>query len=289
MDLKSKLTKVFNKQFKLNTEVEHVSYVGGGSINSTHKVKYNGQNYFVKTNSASRFPGMFEKEAKGLELLGNAQCINVPEVIFFTEDGDDSFLVLKFIKSGSVNAEFWDTFASQLACLHKNTSVKFGLDHDNFIGSLNQYNNFKNSWSEFFTTQRLEIQLKMAIDSNSIDRSVIKNFNNFYNRIDEIFPNEKPSLIHGDLWGGNFMATENSIPYIIDPAVYYGHREMDIAMSQLFGGFSYEFYNKYNQYYPLEPGWQKRVDFCNLYPLLVHVNLFGGSYANSVKRIIEEF
>jgi len=131
--------------------------------------------------------------------------------------------------------------------------------------------------------------VKMARDHGNAGSDTVRAFDRFYRKLDEIFPVEAPSLIHGDLWNGNYMVNENGEAVIIDPAVYYGHREMDLGMSKLFGGFSAGFYEAYNQQYPLEKDWKERLDYCNLYPLMVHVNLFGGGYLNSVKSILRNF
>jgi len=283
------MEQVLGRHYNASVNVLNFNSVGGGSINDAYKVETDSDMFFVKTNSRSRFPAMFEKEARGLKILEQAECIKVPELVCFGDVEDDSFLVLKYIEGIYETSGFWDGFARKLADLHKCTTNQFGLDHDNYIGSLVQYNDKKDSWADFFVEQRLEVQLKMAMDSSLVDKRVIAHFNNFYKRVDEIFPHEPPALVHGDLWSGNFMVDENSDAVIIDPAVYYGHREMDLAMSLLFGGFSRQFYDSYNNYYPLGNGWRKRMEYCNLYPLLVHVNLFGGSYANSVKSIISRF
>ena len=173
--------------------------------------------------------------------------------------GQDSFLVLQFISSSSRQAGFWKNFAERLADLHRNTTPYFGLDHDNYIGSLFQSNRNHDNWIDFFREERLNVQLKMARDNGKVGRETVLQFERFYNRLDDIFPIEEPSLVHGDLWGGNFMENEEGEAVIIDPAVYYGHREMDLGMSQLFGGFSAEFYDHYNAFFPLEQGWQQRV------------------------------
>jgi len=129
----------------------------------------------------------------------------------------------------------------------------------------------------------------MAVGSGRLNTSLSKSFARFCNQVESIFPKEEPSLLHGDLWSGNFMVNNEGNACIYDPAVYYGHREMDIGMSKLFGGFDKAFYLAYNQEYPMEKGWERRVEYCNLYPLLVHVNLFGGGYASSVSAILSRF
>ena len=177
----------------------------------------------------------------------------------------------------------------RLALLHKHSSDHFGLDHNNYIGSLVQSNRKHLSWTDFFREERLNAQVKLARNTGKLDKGVVSSFERFYNKLDEIFPVEPPALVHGDLWGGNFMVNENGVAVIIDPAIYYGNREMDIGMSMLFGGFSNEFYELYNQHYPLQPEWRNRIEYCNLYPLMVHVNLFGGGYLNSVNTILRQF
>ena len=276
---------------KLNKEVNILSehQMGGGSINDARVVKTTMGEYFVKINSASRYPKMFEKEAKGLVLLAETNAIAVPAVVGFGVDGKDAFLILNVIKSAAKSANFWKQFGEALAALHRNTNQNFGLDHDNYIGSLPQRNRQHDNWPEFFRDERLEPMVAMAFNNGCIDRSMIRQFEKFYSRLDDLFPDEPPALIHGDLWAGNFMVGERGEPVVIDPAVYYGHREMDLGMSQLFGGFEQSFYDAYNRVFPLEPGWQERLELYNLYPLMVHVNLFGGGYAGSVKNIIRGF
>jgi fructosamine-3-kinase len=177
-----------------------------------------------------------------------------------------------------------------LARLHKTTQNTFGLHYDNYIGSLTQSNTPPaDSWTEFFIHQRLEPMLKMAVDSGKAEPDLIPKFESLYSKLDEIFPQEKPALLHGDLWSGNCMADDNGDPVIYDPAVYYGHREMDLAMTKLFGGFESEFYEAYQEEFPLEKHWEQRIAICNLYPLLAHVNLFVGSYIQSIKNIINRY
>jgi fructosamine-3-kinase len=276
---------------KLNKKVELITFssVGGGSINDAFRFETNCGSYFIKKNSASRFPQMFDKEISGLQLLDSVKEIPVPEVIGSGESGDEAFLALRFIESAGKSKYFWEDFGKRLANLHRHSSTFFGLDHDNFIGSLFQSNRKHDHWADFFREERLEVQVKLARDHGKLCRETINAFEKFYLKIHEIFPNEPPAIIHGDLWGGNFMVNENGEAVIIDPAVYYGHREMDLAMSQLFGGFDSRFYEAYHHQYPLEKGWQQRMDYCNLYPLMVHVNLFGGGYLGSVNSILRKF
>ena len=279
------LTDEFGKQVQISS----VNAVGGGSINSAYGFETNVGKFFVKLNSASRYPGMFEKETLGLKILSEAGELPVPETVGFGENHAEAFLVLKFIETGVPSAGFWENFGHALARLHGHTADTFGLDHDNYIGSLSQSNTFHDTWPEFFIEERLKPQISLAFDGKRLLDSDLKAFGNFFNRLSEIFPKESPALLHGDLWSGNFMANQAGEAVLIDPAVYFGHREMDLGMSQLFGGFHRRFYEAYNEISPLASGWEKRLDYCNLYPLLVHVNLFGGSYVHPVKQIIKPF
>lgn len=263
--------------------------LSGGSINTAAKLETSAGHFFVKWNDAKKHPGMFEAEAKGLKLLKDANEIGVPEIIFYGEVEKTSFLLLEFIDPSSREKHFFHDFGKSLARLHKQSDEHFGLDHDNYIGSLKQGNKKHKQWSDFFREERLEKQLRMAFDEGKLRKSIIQQFDNLFNLLPEIFPGEKPSLLHGDLWSGNYSNDYLGKAAIFDPAVYYGSREMDIAMSKLFGGFDKEFYEGYNEEFPLENAWKERVDICNLYPLLVHVNLFGGSYGRDVERILSKF
>lgn len=269
--------------------INSYSFVGGGSINETFVINTNRGHFFVKKNSASRFPDMFKKEVKGISILAETNEILVPEIIGIGESNSEAFLILENIESGLKSQTFWDDFGQQLAKLHSHSVDYFGLDHDNYIGSLVQKNSKHDNWTDFFKEERLEFQLRMARNSGIVSKPITASFDRFFNKLDEIFPKEQSSLLHGDLWGGNFMVSSVGEPIIIDPAVYYGHREMDLGMTQLFGGFDKQFYVSYNRHFPLESGWEQRLQYCNLYPLLVHVNLFGGSYLQSISSIIGKF
>lgn len=272
-----------------HVKIHSSSGVGGGSINLCYRLETNEGLFFVKINDARRYPQMFEKEAMGLEVLAGAGEIPVPEVIGFGENEKDAFLLLKFIRSEARRADFWEDFGHRLAGLHKHSQPTFGLSHDNYIGSLYQSNREHISWEEFFTEERLQPLIRLAFEHREVDQQDVKTFDLFEKKLPVIFPKEPPALVHGDLWSGNYMVNESGNAVIIDPAVYYGHREMDLGMSQLFGGFHPRFYEAYHDAYPLQPGWQERLDYCNLYPLLVHVNLFGRSYLGQIRSILRKF
>ena len=263
--------------------------LSGGCINQCHRLNTGKASYFVKYNFTDRFPGMFATEAKGLSLLKSAQTIHVPEVLYQGEAGEYAFLLLEYVAEGNKSPEFWENFGRNLNRLHSSSHEFFGLDHDNYIGSLPQINNRYKSWEEFLVLNRMGPLVKKAFDQKLLSREDINGFERLYPKIENLIPKEKPCLLHGDLWSGNFMVNSIGDACIIDPAVYYGHREMDIAMTKLFGGFSTDFYNFYNDENPLEKGWEKRIEFNQLYPLLVHLLLFGSSYALQIKHILRKY
>lgn len=181
----------------------------------------------------------------------------------------------------------------ELAKLHKNNRKnQNGWIRDNFIGATKQINTKMNSWIDFFRINRLEFQFRLAVKNGFFDSHIQKVFFNFLDKLDNYIidcDDSKPSLLHGDLWNGNKIIGNDGKYWLIDPAVYYGHRETDIAMTKLFSGFSEDFYRSYNQTWELETGFNERVDIYNLYHLLNHLNLFGGSYYNSVISIINRY
>ncbi len=277
-----------NRKYDKGSELLTKS-MGGGSINNTAMISLGQHNFFIKWNSADLYPKMFNKEAKGLKLLRRAKAIDVPRPLYVDAADGVSFLLMEYKESAVPKNNFWEKFAMALAKLHQHYHNRFGLNHDNYIGSLVQSNSYHDDWNTFFIQERLLPQLKSAHDQRGLTEMTVKGFDSLFKRLPEIFPNERPSLVHGDLWSGNFIVNKKGEACIIDPAVYYGNREMDIAMTRLFGGFSSIFYETYNEYFPLEKGWEHRMDICNLYPLLVHVNLFGGSYSMQVRDIIRKY
>lgn len=270
-------------------DIEEAFPVGGGSINDAWRLETDGGRFFLKTNSADRYPSLFAAEADGLRRLREAGPLRVPEVIALGEDHDDSFLLLEWVEGGIKGPGFWADFGRGLAQLHRNTQDHFGLERDNYIGSLVQRNTPERDWPGFFIHQRLEPQLRMARDRKRVEAGMAFRFERLFQQLDTLFPAEPPALLHGDLWSGNFLCDSDGHPVLIDPAVYYGHREMDLAMTRLFGGFDVELYTAYHAEWPLEQGWEARVDLCNLYPLMVHLNLFGGSYLAHIRSTLDRY
>lgn len=264
-------------------------FVSGGSINIAYELQTAAGKYFLKVNHKALYPGMFAAEAKGLVLLTQTNTVKVPVIVLRGDAGNESFLLLEWVdaKRGSVQAT--QALGKQLARMHSNTAAEFGLDHDNYIGSLPQSNRKHAKWSDFFIQERLQPMVNLALDKRLLEYADAGNFEKLYNKLPELFNEEAPALLHGDLWSGNYLTTPADEPYLIDPAVYYGHREVDLAMTQLFGGFSHEFYIDYNEAFPLAEGWQQRTDLWNLYPLLVHLNLFGAGYLSRVRDALNSY
>lgn len=264
--------------------------VGGGSINETYRVETNtGQSFFIKQNSNSKFPGLFEAEVAGLDLLEKQKLVRVPQFISNTVVNDTQLLVLEWIEQGMKDAGFWRVFGEQLAALHRVHDGLFGLETDNYMGALVQSNQQRDNWTRFFIHERIEPQLKLAVDSQLLSAQQIRQFEKLYIKLHEIFPVVRPALLHGDLWSGNFLCDEAGMPVLIDPAVYYGHPAVDLAMTTLFGGFSPEFYDSYSYHQPFPPNYREQWEVCNLYPLLIHLNLFGESYRSAILHTIRRY
>lgn len=263
--------------------------VSGGSINDAYELKTTLGSYFIKTNSASKYPNMFEAEARGLEVLSKKSSLETPKVVTTGTAGDLTYLVCNYIESGRLRQEYWEDFGSRLARMHQNTQSYFGLDHNNYMGAVPQNNEPCSTWGEFFVENRLRPLVNQSRKLGLLSKPIDLKFQRLYRSIPAIFPEEKPALLHGDLWAGNCMAGSTGVGCIFDPAIYYGHREMDIAMTRLFGGFAPDFYRGYNETYPLSSGWEERISIANLYPLLIHVVLFGGGYVRQVEDILKRF
>jgi fructosamine-3-kinase len=270
----------------LGVPVTGLTPLRGGSISAAFQATLSdGQCIFVKTSPLS--PDMFTAEAHGLQALRSADAIRIPNVLH----ADEHLLLLEYLPNGpaSNRKEFFELFGTQCARLHRRTDASFGFDEDNYIGSTPQKNTARSaSWAEFFMTQRMEFQFRLAEQNRLVDSTLRSAFRTLEKNILRIIPydGEPPALLHGDLWSGNYLILENNVPAIIDPAAYYGHREADIAMTLLFGGFDSVFYRSYHEEYPLADGWEERVEVYKLYHLFNHLNLFGTGYYQQVLETI---
>jgi fructosamine-3-kinase len=274
----------------LGARVASARPVSGGDINSAHAVTLDdGRRLFVKSNG--RAPGgMFQAEARGLAWLAEAGAVRVPAVVAVGE----AFLALELVVASPPARDFDERLGRGLAALHRFGAPRFGLDHDNFIGRLPQGNAAVggDTWPAFYRQRRLEAQLRRAVDEGQASSRMRRGFERLFAAFDDdaaslLGPAEPPSRLHGDLWGGNLLCDEAGAPCLCDPAVYGGHREIDLAMMRLFGGFGPRVFAAYDEAFPLAPGHAARVAVYQLYPLMVHVNLFGGSYVSQVEALLD--
>lgn len=277
------------ERLNLSITPEYIRKLTGGDINEVFLIESGDERIVVKKNREKTFPGMLEKEFRALKFLANNTTIHYPEpMLFFIAEGFQ-YLLLEYIKPGKNTERGQALMGRQLAKQHAISDELFGWDEANYIGSLPQPNRQMEDWSSFYAENRLLFQTKMAYDNGVIDSYFTTKMERFCGKLPGLFPEERPALLHGDLWGGNYFIGENNHPVLYDPAVYFGHREMDIAMTRLFGGFSPSFYLSYNEEKPLESGWEERLSFGQLYPNLVHLNLFGQAYMGAVKQVIDRF
>ncbi|MCM4160927.1 fructosamine kinase family protein [Antarcticibacterium flavum] len=266
-------------------EVKSCRPLGGGDINEVYLLETAKDKFIIKLNDASRFPGMFEAEKEGLEELSAAGVIKVPEVKKVGEESGASYILMEYINSAKPPIDFSRKFGQQLAALHKTTAKDFGFKSNNYIGSLPQCNTSCTTAAEFYITQRLEPQIKMAKDKGNDlgDPSAL------YKNCEALIPQEPPALVHGDLWSGNYMVGNRGEPCLIDPAVSYAPREMDLGMMKLFGGFDKEIFETYEEHFPTEAGLEERIPLWQLYYLLVHLNIFGSGYRSQVSSILNRY
>jgi len=274
----------------LGAEAVDASPLSGGSINDAYAVTLSDdRRIFVKENRSADAT-MFPTEALGLGWLREADAIRVPEVLAVCEAGQPNFIALELIESGRRVGDFAERLGRSLAALHRFGSDTFGLDHDNFIGRLPQSNTPAATWVEFYRDQRIAPQVRLAADSRLLSEADQRDFDRLMGRLPELVgDDEPPARLHGDLWGGNLHVSETGDPCLIDPAVFAGHREIDLAMMQLFGGFDRRVFAAYDEAYPLQSDWRERTDLYQLYFLLVHVNLFGGGYVGQTRAALRPY
>ncbi|HZH65928.1 MAG TPA: fructosamine kinase family protein [Flavisolibacter sp.] len=274
-------------QYLLLSKDFRVQFVGGGSINETYRLQFDDSKVFCKVNSATNFPGLFVKEKAGLALLEKQGVIKTPSVIDCFEAFGHQVLILEWVEEGLRTETFWKKFGEQLAALHHVTTESFGLEEDNYMGSVPQQNKRQKDWIAFFTKQRLQPPITKCTEKNLLGPNHLQLFEKLFLLLPDIFETtQKPSLLHGDLWSGNFICSHNHEPVLIDPAVYYGHRSMDLAMTTLFGGFHTSFYEAYDYHYSFPANYEEQLAICNLYPLLIHLYLFGRSYLPQIEHTL---
>jgi fructosamine-3-kinase len=276
----------------LGAPVQQAQSVGGGCIAHATRIEVDGASYFLKYGRGD-VARTFPAEAAGLEALRGAEHpLAVPDVLAVEPETDarSGFLLMDWIAQGSKGEDFWDHFGEGLAALHRHTAERYGFDRDNFIGSTPQENDWVDTWPAFFRARRLAPQVTLARQRGRWQERWDASLDALYNRLDELLPHDPPaSILHGDLWGGNYLVTDDGRAALIDPAAYYGHREADLAMTELFGGYQSHFYEAYRAAWPLEPSYTERRAVYNLYHLLNHLNLFGSGYAGQVASVLRRF
>jgi len=267
---------------------QRVSSVSGGGINSSYHLETNNNSYFFKTNKPT-LSAMFEAEAQGLQELASLNCVRIPDVICFGQTKEYSYIIIEYIDCHSLSHASNQLLGQQLAQLHQHPQANFGWHIDNTIGSTPQYNDRDHDWVSFLKQQRMLPQLEF-IKKNGFASQLYEKGQKLTASLEVFFETYSPqaSLLHGDLWSGNAAADEFDKPVIFDPACYYGDREADIAMTELFGGFNNDFYQAYHAEYPLDNGYKTRKTLYNLYHILNHVNLFGGGYAGQASSMIDQ-
>lgn len=291
--LKTALTALFGNDAK----VVQSDPVAGGDINAACRLELaDGTHIFMKSNAKKNL-SFFTAEAAGLAAIARTGAIGTPKLLCSGTDesrGGSSFLLMEWIRGGSRLTRYWETFAHQLAAMHQAPAEefvagrKYGFHQENYIGAGAQVNTARDSWIAFFRDCRLEPQFKRA--EHYLGTADQKKAARLLEHLDDFLVEpEKPSLLHGDMWSGNVITGNDGKAWLIDPAVYVGHAEADIAMTELFGGFSREFYAVYRETGLLQPDYERRRDLYNLYHLLNHLNLFGRSYLSSVRRIVDEY
>lgn len=269
--------------------VHRIERVHGGEINEAYCLITSNGKVFLKVNENPESPLMFEREAHGLDQLRKNCSLIVPKVIKHGSFGDQQFLLLEWLEKGSPQKNMWEKFGEGLALMHQQVQGCFGLDKDNYIGTRRQLNSSHDDWKTFYTEFRIMPLVKALFYCNVYSSGDVAKAESMCSKVEKIFPKEPPALLHGDLWAGNYLIHSSGHAAIYDPAVYCGHREMDIGMTKLFGGFDQRLYQAYHETYPLEKGWEDRLPITQLYPLLVHAVLFGGHYVSQAREIIKHF
>ena len=289
-------------------QITETCMIGGNASSQIFTLTNQQQNKIVAKISASINGDVYAKEAHGLNLLTQTQSLRIPEVLHVS----DNCLLMEHITSKQQSSDYWRIFASQLADLHrsylrqdsqqdrfhndvsKQSKITpdmpcYGLEHSNYCGESPQLNGWFEDGHAFFSEQRLLHQAKLALDNGLLESQWVTYIESICKRLADLIPEQPPSLLHGDLWSGNVLVDEHGQPALIDPAVYYGWREADIAMTLLFGGLAHEFYLAYDEAWPMETNWRNRVPLYNLYHLLNHLNIFGPTYAEQVKDTIARY
>ena len=284
------MNEILERLKQLNLGIDSIVPIKGGDINDAFRLESFDKKYFLKVNSTNNFPHLFKKEARALEAIKKTKTFSVPKVVNVGEAGKDfQYLLLEWMETSTPTVVNWENLGKNLAKLHQNTSKQFGWSEDNYIAIVVQPNSLTDSWSEFYAKNRIMPMMKLLQNKQLINSKQIKSAENLCKQLNSIFPEEKPALLHGDFWNGNILANKKGEFSVIDPAIYYGHREMDLAIAKLFGGFDDVFFDAYHENNPLVPNFEERLPIAQLFPLLIHAYLFEGYYVKDVQTILKKF
>lgn len=291
-DVRASVESALEDRLGRTTSISGTAPVSGGCISPTTRVRTGtGESFFLKLSAPDLPDALLGAEARGLRQLASTGTVRVPEVIATADSAEPAWLLLEWLEPSAPSGGSWKRLGRELCSLHRNRGDWFGGDEPNFIGSLPQDNRRSGDWADFWQTRRLEPQLRLALDADLLEDQDRRRFDLLHARLSESLApaqEEGPSLLHGDLWSGNVHMMVDGTPAIIDPSVYHGHREVDLAMAELFGGFGEGFRSAYEESWPLAPGYTVRRAIYQLYYLLVHVNLFGRSYVTRTRSTLGE-
>jgi len=283
------IAQILSKHTGESTQIDDFQFFYGGNFNLAVRLRVKNTEYFIKWTQGDH-QGLFEAEAKNLQMIHETGAIQVPQVLGVGQLEEKEYLMMECIESADKHANYWHDFGERLAHLHKNTSsLGHGLDYTNFIGAATQENSWQKDGVAFFIENRLNKQVDRALYDRKITPEIADNFQRLYEKLPDLLPHESPALIHGDLWAGNAMVNEKGLVTLVDPCCYYGLREAELAFTTMFGGFDTKFYEAYNATFPIEKGFHERIPLYNLYPLMVHVNLFGEGYLPAVNKILATY
>ena len=278
---------VLFKIYGTKISIESFSHCSGGSINEVQILGLSNQEKILLKFNSSPPQDFFRREAQGLEILSSVEAgPRVPKVLGLDHGKNPKFILLEYLEQTQTN--YFPIFGRRLAAIHNVSNTFFGLDHNNFIGKTPQINSKESNGIIFFRDHRIGFQQRLARTNKFLPTELDHKIDRLKKKLDDWFflENEKPALLHGDLWSGNYFGGPNGEPCLFDPAIYFGFREADLAMMELFGTPPKSFFDSYVEASPLNPGYEERRDLFNLYHLLNHLNLFGNSYLKSIKEII---
>lgn len=285
MDLWQRIEQHIKQSTGSDFNIQANNSVGGGCINAAFRLTDNDQDYFIKTNDVTKAQ-MFEAEAEGLQEMASSNTIRVPVPVCYGAHDNQCYIVMEYLDMGG-SADMAE-LGQQFAAMHRVTTERYGWRMDNTIGSTPQPNAWMHDWIEFWRERRLGYQLELAA-RNGYGGELQRLGERLLSDMPALFNNHdpEPSMLHGDLWGGNYGALRDGTPVIFDPAFYYGDREADLAMTGLFGGFGANFYAAYNEAWPVDQGYEVRKTFYNIYHIINHANLFGGAYHGQAVSMME--